>query len=749
VTQGQRGGGQRPPARSGSGRPAPARRPARKSKRKPRHWLRRIIFAGIVVVVLGIVGFIIALSLTTIPTPNELSTTQATIVYYADGQNEVGRLGDSSRRSVPLSQVPDQVQKAILAAEDREFYNHGGISPVGFVRALFNNATGGATQGGSTITQQYAKNAFLTQERSWSRKIKEALLSMKIETVQSKDQILENYLNTIYFGRNAYGIDAAARSYFGKPVTDLTLSEGAALAAIINSPNYYAQKENVSALRGRWSYVLDGMESQGWITAEQRARAKFPDINQAVNANRLGGQTGYLLQAVKNQLVSLGFDDAEIEGGGFHIVTTLDKKAQDAAVAAVESAGPKARTRGLRIGLASVRPNSGEIVALYGGKDFIEDQINNATHPFAQAGSTFKPFALAAATEKDYNLSTVWNGNSPSTVNGYTLTNYSDKSYGPVSLLKATLHSINSAYVQLESAVGVDLVADAAVRAGIPSNTPGLNLDKLDLTFVLGTASPSGLDMANAYATFANQGARASSSIIKQVVGPNAGLLFEYQPTVTTEFDSRVANTVTYALGKNVEKGTAFVARELGRPAAAKTGTTDGNKSAWFVGYTPQLSTAVLMAKERGGLPVSLSGTGGLKTVTGGSFPAAMWTAYMKAALAATPVVPLPDPPESIGDKWNCADLTASNGGTPPLGCPNANATEFAPEPIGEAGNGDVFGSPGASVQPVPTGDAAPQVIPGGKPGKNVAPSKTATPSKPPAKNSTKGNGDSAPGFAG
>ncbi|MDD2857426.1 MAG: transglycosylase domain-containing protein, partial [Candidatus Nanopelagicales bacterium] len=653
---------------------------------KRRHWLRRIILGGIVIVVVAIVGFIVALSLTTIPTPNELATTQATIVYYADGTNEVGRLGDSSRRSVPLAQVPDQVQKAVLAAEDREFYNHGGISPVGFIRALFNNATGGATQGGSTITQQYAKNAFLTQERSWSRKIKEALLSMKIETVQSKDQILENYLNTIYFGRNAYGIDAAARSYFGKPVADLTLSEGAALAAIINSPSYYAQPERAGTLRGRWNYVLDGMLSQGWITEEQRSQVRFPDLNKAVNGNRLGGQTGYLLQAVKDQLVGLGFDEAEVEGGGFRIVTTLEKKAEDAAIAAVDNAGPKSRIRGLRIGLASVRPATGEIVALYGGKDFITDQINNATRPFAQAGSTFKPFALAAATERDYNLSTVWNGNSPTTVNGYTLTNYNDKSYGQVSLLKATLHSINSAYVQLESAVGVDRVADAAVRAGVPSDTPGLNLDKLDLTFVLGTASPSGLAMANAYGTFANQGVRASSSIIKQVLGTNGGLLYEYQPSQTAEFDSRVANTVTYALGRNVERGTAFAARDLGRPAAAKTGTTDGNKSAWFVGYTPQLSTAVLMAKEQGGLPVSLSGTGGLTTVTGGSFPAAMWTAYMKRALRGTPVVPLPDPPASVTDTWNCADLTAGNGGIPPLGCPNASVTEFGPEPVGEAG---------------------------------------------------------------
>ncbi len=250
--------------------------------------------------VLGIAAFAIALAMTTIPTPNELATSQATVVYYADGTNEVGRLGDSSRRSVPLSDVPQHVQKAILAAEDRDFYDHGGISPIGFARAVFNNLTGGSTQGGSTITQQYAKNAFLTQERSWSRKIKEALLAFKLETVTSKDQILEDYLNTIYFGRHANGIDAAARAYFAKPVNELTLAEGAVLAAIINSPSGLAPETNQNALKARWNYVLDGMESQGWITGDERAGVRFPDILQAKNANRLGGQTGYLLQAVKD-----------------------------------------------------------------------------------------------------------------------------------------------------------------------------------------------------------------------------------------------------------------------------------------------------------------------------------------------------------------------------------------------------------------------------------------------------------------
>lgn len=714
--------------------------------------------------VAGIATFAIALAMTTIPTPNELATSQATVIYYADGKTEIGRLGDSTRRSVPLSEVPDHVQKAVLAAEDRDFYDHGGVSPVGFARAVLNNLTGGPTEGGSTITQQYAKNAFLSQERTWSRKIKEALLAFKLETVISKDQILEDYLNVVDFGRHANGIDAAARAYFAKPVSELSLSQGAVLAAILKSPSGLSPETHLSALKARWSYVLDGMESQGWITGDERAGARFPEIHQPKNPNRLGGQVGYLLQGIKDQLVAQGFDESEIENGGMQIISTLDKKAEDAAIKAVEAAGPSSDIEGLRIGLASVRPGTGEIVALYGGKDFITDQINNATRPFAQAGSTFKPFALAAATEKDMPLTSVWNGNSPSTVNGYTLTNYGDDSYGQVSLLKATLHSINSAYVELESAIGVNSVANAAVRAGVPESTPGLNLGKLDLTFVLGTASPSGLSMANAYATFASQGVRSSTSIVKQIIGPNGGLLYDYQPTHTAEFDSRVADTVTYALSQNVERGTAVAARALNRPAAAKTGTTDGNKSAWFVGYTPQLSTAVLMAKENSsGLPVSLSGTGGIRTVTGGSFPAAIWTKFMRGALKGQAVAQLPAAPASIKDRLDCAALTTANGGLPPLGCPNANANEFAPEPIGEAPNEDALNPPRGDGDPVPQGDGAPDPVPSSKPsrnqGKNPSKSPSSSPSKSPSSSPSKGktpakapasgNGDGPPSVAG
>ena len=603
----------------------------------------------------GVAAFSFVLARTEVPTPNDLATTEATVVYYAGGKREIGRLSDANRRASDLADIPIHVQEAVLAAEDRGFYEHGGISPISIARAAVNNVfdSGPWTQGGSTITQQYAKNAFLTQERTWKRKIKEALLAFKLETLVSKEQILEDYLNIAFYGRDAYGIEAAAMAYFNKPIQNITLSEGAVLAAIMNNPGRLNPDENMSTLRGRWQYVLDGMLGQGWITRDEYDAAEFPEIAERQAGNRLGGQNGHLLNAVHKELLSLGVDETQIQRGGLTVVSTFNRKAQRAAERSVRKFGPDSKTKGVRIGLASVRPGTGEVVAMYGGKDFIDDQINNATRQFAQAGSTFKPFALAAALENEVSLKSYWQGDSPAKIKGYELTNYNDKSYGEITLLEATRESVNTAYVAMEDAVGVDRVADAAVRAGIPKRTPGMNMKNLDLTFVLGTASPSAVDMANAYATFAARGQRAKTTFIRKVVDSNGEVLYKYEPATKEAFSQDVADSVTYALTEVVSNGTGAAARELGRPAAGKTGTTDMNKSAWFVGFTPQLSTAVFMTKEnKDGIPVSLSGTGGRETVTGGSFPAAIWTGYMKGALKKTDVQKFPNPPRARLREW-------------------------------------------------------------------------------------------------
>ncbi len=607
---------------------------ARPSRRRGRRVFLTLLLLGL----LGAGAFAAAVILTPVPDPNEVARTEATVVYYADGTTEIGRLGDSTRRSVALADVPLDVQRAVLAAEDRDFYEHGGFSPVGIGRAVYNNVTGGSLQGGSTITQQYAKNAYLTSERSFTRKARELILSVKLEATVGKDDILEDYLNTIYFGRGAYGVEAASRVYFGVPVTELDYEQGAVLAALIKAPSFYS--DNRKELKARWRYVIDSMAQVGWITPQQVTKADFPQILKPTNANRLGGQVGYLLEAVKADLRTLGYTDQEIEGGGLRIVTTFDAGAQAAAVAAVEAVGPTEGTEGLRIGLVAVRPGTGEVVAMYGGRDYVSDPINNATRPFAQAGSTFKPFALTAAVEQGIGLESVWDGNSPAEVQGYAVRNYGDASFGQVDLRTATAASINTAYVAVEDQVGVDNVADAAYRLGLPVDTPGQSPDALDLTFVLGTASPSGVAMANSYATLAARGQRSIVSTVKEVYGTNGGLQYAWDPARDQVVSSDVTDTVTSALQSVIAGGTATGAQALGRPAAGKTGTSNENKSMWFVGYTPQLSTAVLMAKEDAqGIPIPLDGVaGGAPAYGGGGYTVAIWTAFMQAALAALPV---------------------------------------------------------------------------------------------------------------
>lgn len=646
---------------------------------------------------LAVVGtFAVLVARTEVPAPNDVATAQTSIVYWNDGTSELGRLGDANRINVPLEQVPLDVQHAVLAAEDRDFYEHGGFSPTGIGRAIWNNVSGGDLQGGSTITQQYAKNAFLTQERSFTRKAQELLLAVKLETSVSKDQILSDYLNTIYFGRGAYGIEVASQQYFGKSVSDLDLGQAAALAAIIRSPGNYdpADPDNVARLKGRWTYVLDGMVEKGWITPAQKASAKFPTFKNKKPANRFGGTNGYLLESVRQALFAQGITEDELNRGGYRVVSTFDKAAQRSAVKAVEAEAPTTGTKGLRIGLVAVKPGTGEVVAMYGGKDFITSPINNATQAIGQAGSTFKPFALAAGIEDGVALDSRWNGDSGITIDGYKVNNYGDRSWGEITLLKGTEQSVNSVYVGLSEKVGYDKVLEAATRAGVPEDAVGLVPVR---SVALGVASPHVIDIAGAYATFAARGLQTDTVVIKEVRGPNGGVIFALDPTPTQAFDPEVADTVNYALQKVVTNGTGSAAQALGRPAAGKTGTTNENKSAWFAGYTPDLAVAVMFVKDGAdGKPVSLSGVGGMNSVTGGSFPARIWTAFMRGALEGTPVsefvrpmnlptaTPTPTESPSVSPTPTTSPSTSPTATPSPTSSPSSSPTPTStPTPTG------------------------------------------------------------------
>jgi membrane peptidoglycan carboxypeptidase len=600
--------------------------------------------------VAGVFVFGFAYFTVSIPDPNAYVNSQSTIIQYADG-SEIGRIGSENRTVVTLAEIPVQVRNAVMAAEDRGFYSNRAFSPTGIARAIWNNLRGGSLQGGSTITQQYAKTAFLTPERSIQRKIKELVIAIKLENQFTKDQILENYLNTIYFGRGSYGVQTASQVYFGTNVDQLTTAQSAVLASILRSPGLYDpgfKKENLPRLEKRFTYVIDGMVKANWLDAETAKKIKFPVINPRVTSGALAGPKGYVISWVEKELNKLGFTDEQLLIGGYIIKTTLVKDAQEAAVAAVNKEAPTKAPANLHIGLAAIKPGTGEILAMYGGQDYLKYQFNAATQGIASGGSSFKVFALVAALEEGIPLTSVWNGDSPKVYDDgigrpYVVNNYGGETWGNTTLLNATIHSINTIYVPLGIKAGVEKVVDVARRAGIPESVEMVASPSVSL----GSSSPHVIDLANAYATFAAQGVYAKPFIINEVQGPNKGILYQGRIQAQEVFRKDVIADLTYALNQITIKGTgAVVGARLNRPAAGKTGTSNDNASAWFNGYTPEVAASVAFYRDNA--TESLNGIGGLTSVTGGSFPARIWAEFVKGYLGKAPVQDFP-PATNIG----------------------------------------------------------------------------------------------------
>ena len=613
-----------------------------------------------------------------IPDPNAYVNSQATVIEYADGST-IGRIGAEDRTSVPLATIPMNVRHAIMAAEDRNFYSERAFSPTGIMRALYHDLMGGSLQGGSTITQQYAKTAFLTPQRSIQRKIKEIVIAVKLEQQQSKDQILENYLNTIYFGRGAYGVQTASQVFFNKDVNQLSVSQAAVLASVLNAPGYYDPANGPSyakRLKDRWKYVLDGMVKAHWLTAKEEARMSFPLIQPRVSSGSLAGPKGYVISWVENQLQGLGFSQDQLMQGGLVVKTTLVKKDQEAAVDAVAKRTPADPKGNLRVALVSIKPGTGEVVAMYGGQDYLKSQLNNATQAITEAGSSFKPFTLVAALQQGISLHSLWNGTSPQVFydpgsqSPYPVFNYGNEQFPNVNLLDATANSVNTVFVPLAIKVGPQDVINVARAAGIPDSVAMVASPSV----TLGVASPHVIDVAAAYATFAAQGIYAKPYIVSEVLGSNQGVLYQAQPQSQQVFASDVMADLTSALQTVTARGTAAVAlADLGRPSAGKTGTTTDNASAWFNGYTPQLATTVALFRDNA--TQSLNGIGGLNAVTGGSFPAKIWDVYTKEALSGEPIVDFPAP-ANIGG----VDPTPMQNAVPTLD--PALAASASPKPI-------------------------------------------------------------------
>ena len=600
---------------------------------------KRMLWVGF----LGVLGTSalvgVGYAVTDIPTAHELAQAEATMVYYRDG-TPIGKLAKQNRVSVDIEDVPEHVRYAVLAAENRDFYSEPGISPKGIIRAMWSMARGQQLQSGSTITQQYAKIAFLSQERTVSRKVKEMFIAIKLDKRRSKDWILEQYLNTIYFGRGAYGVQAASQAYFHKDVDKLTPAQGAALATLIQVPEYYSQPENREAFVQRWRYVIDGMVQMRKITPAQAAQAKPPKFKAPQVDNAFAGQKGYLLHQAITELRRLGYSEDDIYRSGLRVTTTFDRRLQKYAVQAVKQERPESWPRDVETGLVAVQPGTGEVTAVYGGRNYLKDQYDNVFLSKAQVGSSFKPYVLAAALDNGIGLRSMVDGSSPQTFKGgYKVKNSGRIDYGPITLLQATKNSVNTAYVNLALKVGLSNVAETAEEAGIPEDAIEPHANRAGLA--LGIASIHPVDQAAGFAAFAAQGTYAKPHVIRKVENSSGEVETKVKRDVHRAFDRDVAADATYAMQQVVRGGTATAAKLVDRPVAGKTGTTDENRAVWFCGFTPQLSTTVAMFRAEN---KPLRGLPGYSQVYGGSVPAGIWHAFMEKAMANKPVEQFPEP---------------------------------------------------------------------------------------------------------
>ncbi|MEU0577372.1 transglycosylase domain-containing protein [Streptomyces griseoincarnatus] len=605
---------------------------------------------------------------------NAAARSENNVYYWADDTQMVATGSGQNRQNVTLDRIPEAMRWAVISAENKSFYKDSGIDPMGIARALGNMATGGDTQGGSTITQQFVKNTYLTQEQTVSRKFKEMFISIKVGTKLSKDEILQGYLNTSYYGRGAYGIQAAAQTYYGKDAVDLTPSECAFLAALLKGPTYYdpagnqsidssaSPEANRKRSEERWSWILEQMHNDERLSAAeyQQAIKRYPLPQDRKATKGMTGQISYLVDTAKRfVLKNSEITEAQFDQGGYQIYTTFEKDKVEALAKAVkkvekENIDPKReKDQHVQFGAATVKPKDGAIVALYGGPGFENGHfVNNADTSGVPVGSTWKPFVLAAAMQHGtYKTNGVgvspaskYNGNDHLKIlnndGSYVLKkdntpffqeNESDKPWGYISLRKAMEQSVNTPFVQLGMDVGMKKVADVAQKSGILKDSfAGLNA-----SFALGTSTPSAIRMADSYATFAASGKQADPYSVTEVKYRGSELPGFEKPRVKQAMPEKVANNVTDVLENVIENGTAQHAKELGRRAAGKTGTTDENKSAWFVGYTQQLSTAVAMFREdpKSHKLLSMNGTAGKDSIHGGDIPTEVWTEFMKVAL--------------------------------------------------------------------------------------------------------------------
>jgi len=590
-----------------------------------------------------ILAFLVGWVMFDVPSPAALAAQrkQVTTLFYADGQTEIGRYvpEKGNRIEVPIDRVPVHVQNAVLAAEDRSFRSNPGFDVVGISRAAWRQLTGGSG-GGSTITQQYVKVATGDDAVSYLRKYREVVIAAKMTKQNSKDQILEDYLNTIYFGRGAYGIQAASQAYYGKNVQDLTVAEGALLAGVIQSPSRWDPAKKPDQADFRWNFVLDGMVAEQWLAATERAALQFPVTvppEQAVPGSP-DDERAHIVNQVLDELEEQGFSRDQLALNGGRVVTSIDSRAQELARDAVLTE-LEGQPDNLRSALVAIDPRTGGVLAYYGGGDGVGYDL--AGGPAWSPGSSFKPFTMLAALEQDISMYALYDGDSPLTIAGIDFGNSESASYDALTLREAMTQSVNTTFIQLTDDVGASAVREAAIEAGIPARIDGekslaeRETQEPGLGITLGQYPVHVIDMASAYATFAADGMRNEPFFVREYVDSEGTTLYEHEGDPQPAFDESDSERNTQ-LARNVTATLTRVAAasgiplDGGREVAAKTGThqlgdTGYNSAAWTVGYTPSISTAVWVGDPANTAIVNANGG----DIFGRGVPGQIWQRFM------------------------------------------------------------------------------------------------------------------------
>jgi penicillin-binding protein 1A len=632
-----------------------AKRPSR------RRWLRPFVLALLILFILGGLGVgvaalwvftILPRSLPPVTALENFEPVQGSKIFD-DSDELITEFHVERRIFVPLTQIPKALKDAILATEDARFYSHFGVDPMGIARAVYQNFRHGRiVEGGSTITQQLAKVLFLTPDKSLDRKLKEAVLAVELERRYSKDRLLEMYLNQIYFGHGAFGVEAAARTFFGKSVKDLSIPESALLAGLPKAPSTYSPFEHPDAAKRRRATVLARMVDVN-VLKEAEAKTLSAAKLDLVPPERRRTTGQHYLEYVQ-QLLESAYGADVVFKGGLQVYTTLSptmqlkaeqslreglKALETRRLKASEKAGTAPVTERPEGALLALDPQTGHIKAMVGGYDFFKSEFNRATQARRQPGSSFKPFVYIAALEAGLTAATEVEDSPvefPGGPNGkpWKPENYDRKFRGPVTLQQALEESVNVATVKVQERIGLRRTINVARRMGVQSPL-GENL-----SLALGTSELSLLELTSAYGTLANQGQWLHPTTVRYVLDAQGKLLEENVPEPKQVLTPELAFVATQMLKGTIDRGTGVAAKALGRPAAAKTGTTNDYSNAWFIGFTPQLATGVWVGYDR---PRSLG-----KDETGSRVAVPIWTTFMQSALAGMPAEDFPIPEKVV-----------------------------------------------------------------------------------------------------